>query len=279
MDVPRFTLGPTLEAPQRAFFEEHGFLVFAGVARPDEVEALCGALRELQAHWIATGRTSVHGIPFFRGRDPDGGAFLGRMCFTSCFAPVVRDFVLDARFDPVRRLAGDDARVGHDEKDGVVVNQYLNVPGSAYPKLGWHTDGLRDLFYLRMPQPMLNVGLHFDRIRPADGGLRVLPGTHTQGAFSTLFRKIHFVTQAPDPREVAVETWPGDLTVHDGRMWHKVDTSPRQGWPSLRRSMYVPYVRDAVLEKDENSPTPAYLRLFDTIVKWRAARARKRIKG
>ena len=261
MDVPRFTLGPTLEAPQRAFFEEHGFLVFAGVARPDEVEALCGALRELQAHWIATGRTSVHGIPFFRGRDPDGGAFLGRMCFTSCFAPVVRDFVLDARFDPVRRLAGDDARVGHDEKDGVVVNQDLNVPGSAYPKLGWHTDGLRDLFYLRMPQPMLNVGLHLDRITRADGGLRLIPGTHRQGFLSMCFRKLYFLSHGPDPDEVCVETEPGDLTVHDGRLWHRVAASPHVGWRSLRRSMYVPYQTGPYEPKTDASPMPFYHRV------------------
>ena len=30
------------------------------------------------------------------------------------------------------------------EKDGVVVNRFLNMPGSAHPRLGWHTDGLRE---------------------------------------------------------------------------------------------------------------------------------------
>jgi len=41
--------------------------------------------------------------------------------------------------------------------------------------------------------------------------------------------------------------------------------------------MYVPYVRDAVLEKHADSPTPLYLRLFDTLMRWRAARARRRL--
>ena len=108
-------------------------------------------------------------------------------------------------------------------------------------------------------------------------GLRVLPGTHTQGVWSTLFSKIHFVTQRPDPREIAVETWPGDLTVHDGRMWHRVEASPREGWSSLRRSMYVPYVCDTWQPKDASSPTPAYMRLFDSIMRWRANRARRQL--
>ena len=127
-----------------------------------------------------------------------------------------------------------------------------------------------------MPGPMLNVGLHFDRIRPEDGGLRLLPGTHTQSAWSTLFRKIHFVTDAPDADEIPVETWPGDLTVHDGRMWHRVEGSPHTGARSIRHSMYVPYVVDAYQPKDASSTTKAYMRVFDAIMRWRARRAEAR---
>ena len=36
----------------------------------------------------------------------------------------------------------------------VVCNRFVNSPGSVYPRLGWHTDGLRDLFYGRLPGPM-----------------------------------------------------------------------------------------------------------------------------
>lgn len=276
----RFRLRAEITPVQRAFLDRHGYLVFDAVAAPEEVDTILAEIDRVEAELLAAGQQKVHGVPLWFGPDPDGNEYLYRMGFSSVRSPYLSTFVRDARFEPIRRLIGEDARIGEREKDGVVFNRYVNAPGSLRPNLAWHTDALRDVFYnWRMPGPMLNVGLHFDRIRPADGGLRVLPGTHTQSAFATLFRKIHFVTQAPDPREVAVETWPGDLTVHDGRMWHKVDTSPRQGWPSLRRSMYVPYVRDAVLEKDENSPTPAYLRLFDAIVKWRAARARRRLKG
>ena len=48
------------------------------------------------------------------------------------------------------------------EKDGVVVNRYVNIPGAVPPRLGWHTDGLRDLFYGRMPVRQLNVTLRPD---------------------------------------------------------------------------------------------------------------------
>lgn len=254
----RFTLGQAITPVQKAFLELHGFLVFGGVASPGEVEQILSEIDAIQERWLAEGRRKVYGIPLFVGKGIDGEPFIQRFAFTSVFSSYIRDFVRDARFDPVRGLIGDDTRVGDEEKDGVVFNRNLNVPGSVYPRLGWHTDGLRDLFYLRMPGPMLNVGLHFDRVRGQDGGLRLIPGSHTQGFRDMCLRKAYFVSHAPDPAEVAVETEPGDLTVHDGRLWHRVERSPRIGPPSLRRTMYVPYLTDAYQPKSDASPTPLY---------------------
>lgn len=274
----RFRLGAEITPVQRAFLDRNGFVVFDRVARDEEVDTILAEIDRVEAELLDKGERTVFGVPVWFGPDPDGREYLFRMGFSSVHSPYLAAFVRDDRFDPVRRLIGDDARIGDREKDGVVFNRYVRSPGSLRPDLAWHTDALRDVFYNgKMPGPMLNVGLHFDRIRPQDGGLRVLPGTHTQGVWSTLFSKIHFVTQRPDPREIAVETWPGDLTVHDGRMWHRVEASPREGWSSLRRSMYVPYVCDAWQPKDASSPTPAYMRLFDSIMRWRANRARKQL--
>lgn len=274
----RFRLRPGITPLQQAFLHLHGFLVFDRVASREEVCTTLAEIDRVEAELLAAGKQSVNGVPVWFGPDPDGNEYLYRMGFSSEFSPWLSRFVRDPRFEPVRRLIGEDARIGEREKDGVVFNRYVNAPASLRPNLAWHTDSLRDIFYtFKVPGPMLNVGLHFDRVRPADGGLRLLPGTHTQGVLGSLFRKIPFLTQRADPNELAVETWPGDLTVHDGRMWHRVDANPVQGWASLRRSMYVPYVVDAVLEKHAASPTPLYLRVFDTIIRWRAARLRKRL--
>ncbi len=257
----RFTLGPRITGVQKAFLDMHGFVVFGEVAREEELATILAEVDRIESEWLAEKREKVYGIPLFVGRGLEGQPFIQRFAFTSCFSPYIERFVRDARFVPVRSLVGRRTRVGDREKDGVVVNRNLNVRGSAYPRLGWHTDGLRDLFYFRMPGPMLNVGLHFDHVRKEDGGLRILPGTHTQGFWDMLTRKPYFVAHAPDPLEVAVETRPGDLTVHDGRTWHRVERSPHTGAKSLRRTMYVPYLTDAYEPKDERSPTPLYHRL------------------
>jgi hypothetical protein len=273
----RFALRDTITPVQWAFLHQHGFLVFARVVSADEVARVLSEIDRVEKKLIDEKIDKIYGVPVWFGVGPEGKPWLQRMGFASVYSDWLDTFVQDARFEPIRRLIGEDARIGTREKDGVVFNRYLNTPGSLRPDLAWHTDALRDVFYnRRMPGPMLNVGLHFDRIRPEDGGLRVLPGTHTQTAFETLFRKIHFVTNDDDPNEVMVETWPGDLTVHDGRMWHRVKSSPFVGPRSLRRSMYVPYVVDRPQPKNENSGTMAYLRVLDFAMKLRARRARRK---
>lgn len=254
----RFRLGAEITAEQQDFFDEHGFLVFEGVASADEVAMFGHELQRIQDAWLAEDRREVYGVPIFWGRDPDGRRWVQRFTFASQFSERIRAFVLDSRLEPIRRMVGVDARVGHDEKDGVVINRYANVPGSVYPRLGWHTDGLRDLFYLRMPQTMYNVGLHLDEITKDNGGLRLIPGSHRQGFLSMCLRKPYFIWHRPDPAEVCVETHPGDLTVHDGRLWHRVARSGLTGWASLRRSVYVPFQTGPHEPKHERSFTPFY---------------------
>lgn len=254
----RFHLGEEITPVQKAFLDEHGFLIFAQVAKQAELDALLAELDRIEAEWIREGREKVYGIPLFVGEGLNGEPFIQRFGFTSMFSPVFHRFVRDDRFAPIRSLIGEGARVGDEEKDGVVVNRNLNTEGSAYRSLGWHTDGLRSIFYGRMPGPMLNVGLHFDRVRAEDGGLRVLPGSHRQNFVEMVTRKVHFLDHRPDKDELAIETEPGDLTVHDGRMWHRVERSPHTGERSLRRTMYVPYIVDEYSPKDEASPTPLY---------------------
>ncbi len=260
-DLPlttRFTLGDTITPIQQAFLDRHGFLVFDQVATMDEVLMVRSELERLEKVWLEEARKKVFGIPIFFGRGPDGGPYIQRFPFTSVFSEAIKKLVLDDRFKPVGSLIGDNVRVGHQEKDGCVISRYINVPGSVYPRLGWHTDGLRDIFYGRMPQRMLNVGLHFDACTPEDGGLRLIPGTHDQGFRDTLFRKPYFVSHGVDDDEIMVETKPGDLTVHDGRLWHRVERSTKKGPQSVRRVMYVPYLSDDFQPKNDESKTPPY---------------------
>ena len=254
----RFKLGSEITSEQHAFLDKHGFLIFEQVISPEEVKDVLNELEQVQSEWIAQDRKMNNGVPIFWGKDEDGNPFVQRFNFLSKFSPTVDKIVHDKRFDAVKNLIGENTRVGSDERDGVVLNRFMNVPGSIYKRLGWHTDGLRDLFLLRLPKRMLNVGLHYNDIGPEDGGLRLIPGTHNQGFLQMCFRKLYFLSHKADPQEIMVRTKAGDLTVHDGRLWHRVERSTKTGRASLRHSMYVPYLTDAPLVKNEKSRTAFY---------------------
>ena len=247
--------------PMRRFLDEHGFIRFRRFATPDEVATLRAELKRVEAEWIAEDREFVNGIPVKYGEDENGQRMVNRFAFTSKFSPWLHEFLKDPRWEVVRQICGPDFRIGEHEKDGVVVNHYVNSEGSNYTKLGWHTDALRDIFYGKfVPEPMWNVGLSVTDSHAAQGALRVIPGTHTQGLLPMLFGKKHFIAHDDDPREVMVETDAGDLTLHDGRLWHRVGLSPHVGAQSRRMSMYIPFLNGDVLEKNENSKTPFYHR-------------------
>ncbi len=275
----RFELRDDITPLQFAFLDLHGFLIFAGVLRPDELSMILSEMARVERKLIDEDITSVCGVPVWFALDPDGNRTVQRMGFSSYYSDKLEALVTDARFEPVRRLIGEDARIGTREKDGVVFNSYINTPTSLRPNLGWHTDSLRDIAYNReMPGPMLNVGFHFDRIKPEDGGLRLIPGTHKQSAWPMLTRKLHFLDNKEDKDEVMVETWPGDLTLHDGRMWHRVKASPHVGAKSLRRSMYVPYVVDRYQPKDASTKTNAYMLVLDAVIKTKAMLKKRKHK-
>jgi ectoine hydroxylase-related dioxygenase (phytanoyl-CoA dioxygenase family) len=138
------------------------------------------------------------------------------------------------------------------------VNNYLNTPNSGFSQMGWHTDSPRDLFLGQKIMPMLNVGIHLDECLFENGGLRLLPGTHQQGFLKLLFGKKYFIDNKDDQREVGFDMYPGDLSVHDGRLWHRVKQSPKFGEESRRRVMYIPIVTGKYKPKDDNSKTPFY---------------------
>ncbi len=261
MHIPDFTLGSTLSEEQRAFFDAHGFIRFRGVASHEEIDGLLAALAALEAELLAEGRQKVLGTPLRFGSDPSGAPFIQRFAFASHYSPAISAFVRDPRFDAVRLFIGETARLGEVEKDGVVVNHWINEVGSRYRALGWHTDGLRDLFLLRLPEPMLNVGLYLDDSGLEKGGVRLLPGTHTQGFFGMLLRKVYFLDNRPDPGEVALTARKGDLTIHDGRLWHRTAQATVTGAASRRRNLYMPYIAGPFSPKTEQTRTPLYHRL------------------
>jgi len=262
-----FTLGNVLTEQQQSFFEENGYIHFSNFLTPEQVQEIVSASEDVQQRWISGNVEKVNGVPVKYGKDLDGQPIVQRFAFINQHTRVLSDLLKDNRLQTLLQLIGPGARIGENEKDGMVLNHYVNGPESTFTKMGWHTDGLRDIFLHGKLNPMLNVGIHLSNLRPENGGLRIIPGTHKQNIFSMLFRKKYFVGHKADKNELAITPNAGDLTVHDGRLWHRVAQSNVVGEASRRRVIYVPIIAGKYEPKHENSPTLLYQRLAGVILK------------
>lgn len=263
---PTFTLSEILTSEQKEFFHQHGFIHFKNFITPTTVASIIDAAKKVEQRWIANGVKKINGVPIKYGKDLDGSTIVQRFAFINQHHDTLSGLLLDPRFSALQELAGEGARLGTEEKDGMVFNHYINGPESKFTKMGWHTDGLRDIFYGGKLNPMLNVGIHLSDQKVENGGLRIIPGTHKQNIYQMLFRKRYFLDNKPDPAEISILPEAGDLTIHDGRLWHRVAQSQVVGEQSRRRVIYIPVIAGKYEPKNENSPTVFYQR-FAGIVK------------
>jgi phytanoyl-CoA hydroxylase len=257
-DYPKFTLGETLTQEQIEFFDKNGFIHFRGVASPEEVKEIIASTEKVQERWLKEDIKKINGVPVKYGKDENGKDIVHRFPFTSQHSEEVHRFVNSSRIKALKVLMPEEARIAENEKDGVIVNHYVNTSTSNFRQMGWHTDSMRDIFYGKKVLPMLNVGLYLDNSASDKGGLRIIPGTHKQNIFNMLFKKAYFMNNEEDKSEMLVDALAGDLVVHDGRIWHRVAMSPNVGAASRRRVMYIPIIIGKYMPKSDDSATPFY---------------------
>jgi ectoine hydroxylase-related dioxygenase (phytanoyl-CoA dioxygenase family) len=260
---PVFQLGERLTLEQKNFFDQNGFIHFKNFISKETVKELLKEAESIQTDWISKGYKMINGVPIKYGTDVDGKKIVQRFAFLNKHSEKFANLLKDARLKGLFDLIGTtDCRIGETEKDGLVFNHYINTEESNYSQLGWHTDALRDIFQGQKVMPMLNVGIHLDNSTTDNGGLRIIPGTHNKGIGTMLFKKVYFISHKPDKKELGLNVEAGDLTVHDGRLWHRVARSPFTGEKSRRRVMYVPIVTGKFIPRDENSKPLLYQRLI-----------------
>jgi ectoine hydroxylase-related dioxygenase (phytanoyl-CoA dioxygenase family) len=261
-----FHLTQVLSTQQLDFFDKNGFIHIKRFVDRPVVQAFLYEIQRVESLWLAEKVDTVNGTPLKFGHDETGRRIVQRFAFTSQYSPLLSQFLEDPRLQGLTQLLSPyEGRISPDEKDGLVVNHYVRTPESNFSRMGWHTDSPRDLFLGRRIRPMLNVGLHLDDCPRANGGLRVLPGTHRQSTLLTLFRKRQFIDHRPDPREVGFDIEAGDLTIHNGSLWHRVEQSPYLGAASRRRVMYIPIITGDRQPKHATSRTPFYHRFAQRI--------------
>jgi hypothetical protein len=259
LECPDFILGSELTQEQINFFDKNGVIVFRNYLSKNQVALCISETQRVEKLWLDEGREKINGIPLKFGKDEYGNKMIQRGCFLSLYSDTLHQMLMDNRMKALLQLMKPfKGRIAEKEKDGLVFNHFIRTPSSTFTQMGWHTDSPRDLFLGQRIKPMLNVGIHLDDCPMENGGLRFIAGTHKQGNFRMLFGKRYFIDNNSDAREEGFDIHAGDLTVHNGRIWHRVQQSPNFGEKSRRRVMYIPIISGRYMPRHEESKTPFY---------------------
>jgi ectoine hydroxylase-related dioxygenase (phytanoyl-CoA dioxygenase family) len=204
----------------RRFLHATGYLLVRGVFGRDEIARLVDVVSERQARarpgdgrsWWAT--TS------------SGAQVLCRLIYLGLDAPTIAALNDDARLRRLASLASEPLRPATDRSDGhsVVIKNPDVVAGLS--DLPWHRDcGLGGH---PLTCPALNIGSQLDAASEATGRLRFVPGSWRYSCHRSDLARA---------KVVAVDTEPGDVTVHFGDTMHAAP--PPTGTGPGRRTLYV----------------------------------------
>ncbi|HUD18674.1 MAG TPA: phytanoyl-CoA dioxygenase family protein [Acidimicrobiales bacterium] len=225
-----FTAGEVDQLAQ--YFHANGYAALRGAFDESVLAAAEDELAEAQ-HQLAEGRLDArHGTVILDEPDAtiDGRPFAHYVCFATDAAPRADGLVRHPTVVGVaERLLGNDAWLLDYEQFGVVYQDARPDPGSAYSRIGWHTDHQSGPHLDIWPGAAFTV--HFDPTSPANGFLRVLPGSHLGGVegIPLGFERV--------PGEIALYQERGDVLFHHSDLWHAAARATAYGGPAIRRHL------------------------------------------
>jgi ectoine hydroxylase-related dioxygenase (phytanoyl-CoA dioxygenase family) len=223
------------------FYRAFGYVLLRGLV-PEELtarmETQCAAV---QADVLAGRLPARYGSTKYLDAVEKAEAFVNYVEHIEERSPaVVEAATLPPLVAVIRRLVGEHAWLNGSEHAGVVYQDSRPGRESGYTRIGWHSD------WQAMPSvdiwPGLAFTFHIDGTSPANGFLRVVPGSNTW-ATPAPYRNVNGVevpgdarptggyTDTPPPfemplgfdkvpGEVPVYTERGDVILHDGYLWH-----------------------------------------------------------
>jgi ectoine hydroxylase-related dioxygenase (phytanoyl-CoA dioxygenase family) len=222
-------------------YRDNGFVILRGVFAAelmDRMETECVATQQ---------KVLVHELPerygstVFLDDAAKAERFVNYVEYVNEVAPAVREAATHPVLVAVlRRLLGDDAWLRDSNSHGIVYQDARPGKESGYTRIGWHSD------WQSGPSlevwPAIAFTFHIDGTSPANGFLRVVPGSH-QWATPAPFKNINDIEVPEDakptgghtdieppfemplrfepvPGEIPVYTGRGDIILHDCYLWH-----------------------------------------------------------
>jgi hypothetical protein len=212
-------------AEMAAYLETMGYLHVRGVFAPEEIDLLRDEVERCRTK-------STPGDPHsWWSLNSQGVELPTRINHCDRFSEVILDFARDHRLARYARLAGPHLRVCDDRLDGpmVFIKHADVVRGNG--DLWWHIDD--GLGGTPVMNPLIQTGVQLDPANAANGQLLLMAGSHRYNKHA-----VDWGCEGELP-VVALETEPGDLTIHFGDTMHSTPppTSPDAG----RRVLYYKF--------------------------------------
>lgn len=222
-------------------YRDNGFVVLRGVLGPelvDRMEAECvAAQRQVSARELP----DRYGSTVFLDDAAKAERFANYVEHVNELSPAVREAAAHPALVAVlRRLLGEGAWLRDSNRFGIVYQDARPGKESGYSRIGWHSDWQAspslDIF------PATAFTFHIDGTSPANGFLRVVPGSH-QWATPAPYQNVNDVAVPDDakpaggytdveppfempmrfesvPGEIPVYCERGDVILHDAYLWH-----------------------------------------------------------
>jgi ectoine hydroxylase-related dioxygenase (phytanoyl-CoA dioxygenase family) len=227
------------------FFRANGFVVLRGIVDPALLSAIEAECEQAQAAVTAGELPERHGSTVFLDASAGAGGtaerFTNYVTHVNELSPSVLLAVeLPPLVDLRRRWLGEGAWLLDDMRFGVVYQDARPGRESGYTRIGWHSDWQSgpnlDVW------PSVAFTFHLDATSPANGFLRVVPGSH-RWATPVPYQNVngavvppgsadsggHTADPPPFPMplgfekvsgEIGVYAERGDVILHDAYLWH-----------------------------------------------------------
>lgn len=213
-----------------AFLRTHGFVLVRGLYDEAVLTAVERECVDAQARLVRRELPDRHGTDVLD--DPDahvgGEPFAHYVCYVTDLSPAADAASRHPLLAELgRRLLGPDPWLLDYERFGVVYQDARTGDGAYYSRIGWHSDWQAGPHLAMWPSFAFTI--HLDGTSPANGFLRVVPGSHL-GPPDGMPPGFEHV-----PGEIGVYAERGDLILHDAHLWHAAARATDDGPAGIRR--------------------------------------------
>jgi hypothetical protein len=216
----------------RHFLNTAGYLHIKGVYTPREAAAFGAEVEGVRSK-------ATPGDPFsWWSLNAAGEEVVTRINYLGRYSDVLQQLSFEPRMTGYAKLGNPEFRVCDDRLDGPMV--FIKNPGvvKGDGDLDWHVDD--GIGGHPVMCPLIQAGIQLDPANAANGQLMVLAGSHR-------YTK-HWLNWGEEGNLplVALETEPGDLTLHFGDIMHS--TPPPTAPDAGRRALYYKFAEEKTFQ-------------------------------